>query len=229
MPLVYVIPDLHGQFQALERMLTACGLLGPDDAWAGPPDATLVQLGDLVDRGPHSRACVERLKGLAQRHPQRVRVLCGNHEQMILSEDREMQRLWLASGGRQTLEDYGADFEALCRGTGAHAQWFRSLPLRWDQDGVLFCHAGLHPSDPEGRSERGLLWARPPLIRGSFRGVVSGHTRTRSRRVEMEDGIFRTDIGLGDPADGQRLEMLRLETKTLQWEALAVEGGLEKI
>jgi serine/threonine protein phosphatase 1 len=222
MSLVYVIPDIHGQLGVLEAMLKASGLFGADDAWVGPADATLVQLGDLVDRGPHSRACVERMMALVARYPERVRVLLGNHEDMLLSEDREMNREWLANGGRETLADYGDDFQRLCRGQGEHARWFQSLPLRWEQDGVLFCHAGLHPSDPDGLSRRGLLWARPPLIQGSFRAVVCGHTRTRSRRIEYEGGIFRTDIGLGYPDEGQTFEMLSLDTKALEWIAVPV-------
>jgi len=223
--LTYVIPDIHGQLDALELMLAATGLFGDGDAWTGPDGAALIQLGDLVDRGPHPRGCVERMMGLCARHPGRVRVLAGNHERMLLSEDREMERSWLLNGGRQTLDDYGADFQALCRGQGPHAQWFRSLPLRYDVDRVLFCHAGLLPSDPDGRSERGLLWARPPLIQGSFRAVVCGHTRTRSRKIEYKDGVFRVDIGLGDPLESQGLEMLKLDTKTLAWEAVPVRSG----
>lgn len=224
MPLVTVIPDIHGQRHALEAMLKASGLLGADDAWVGPPDATLVQLGDLIDRGAAPRACVERMMGLVARHPDHVRVLRGNHEEMILSEDREMNRTWLFNGGKETISDYGKDFEALCRGQGAHAEWFRQLPVKWVQDEVLFCHAGLHPSDPEANFVRGLLWARPPLIRGKFRAVVCGHTRTRSRKVEMEGLIFRCDIGLGDPGEGQGLEMLRLDTRTLEWTVIPVPG-----
>jgi hypothetical protein len=206
-------------------MLRASGLFDEKYAWMGPDDAQLVQLGDLIDRGPKPRACVERMMDLCARYPDRVRVLAGNHEKMLLSEDREMERSWLLNGGRQTVDDYGADFKILCRGQGAHALWFKALPLRWELDGVLFCHAGLLPGDPEGRSERGLLWARPPLIQGSFRAVVCGHTRTRSRRIEFEDGVFRVDIGLGDPLEAQGLEMLKLDTKTLAWEAVPVRAG----
>lgn len=222
MAFVHVIPDLHGQRDALDAMLQASGLLGPGDAWVGPADATLLQLGDIVDRGPRSRACVERLMDLEARHPGRVRVLCGNHERMLLSDNYEMRLTWLANGGQATLDDYGADFKVLCQGEGSHARWLRGLPLKWEQDGVLFCHAGLLASDPDAQSERGLLWARPPLIRGNFKAVVCGHTRTRSRSIEFEDGVFRTDVGLGDLAEGQALEMLKLETKTLAWEAVPV-------
>src|ERR1700678_2279278 len=85
---VHVIPDIHGQLEALELMLRATGLFDEQYAWVGPDDAQLVQLGDLIDRGPKPRACVERMMGLCERYPGRVRVLTGNHEKMLLSEDR---------------------------------------------------------------------------------------------------------------------------------------------
>jgi serine/threonine protein phosphatase 1 len=50
----YAIADLHGRFDLLEMALariTGC---------AEPP-ATLVTLGDYIDRGPDSREIIERL------------------------------------------------------------------------------------------------------------------------------------------------------------------------
>ena len=220
MPLVTVIPDIHGRLDALDLMLKASGLLGADGAWVGPADATLIQLGDLVDRGPQSPACVERMLGLQTRHPDRVRVLRGNHEDLLLSGDARMQNIWLMNGGQDSVLAYGADFEALCRGEGRHAQWLRSRPAKWIQDNVLFCHAGLGPQNADASDEEALLWDRPPHVKGNFRAVVCGHSRTPSRRIEHKNGIFYTDIGLGYEPLRQTVEMLRLDTKTLKWEIL---------
>ena len=51
---IYAIGDIHGQLAFLEQAL----------AWIeadGGPDAEIVFLGDLVDRGAESRAVIERL------------------------------------------------------------------------------------------------------------------------------------------------------------------------
>jgi hypothetical protein len=220
MPVVHVIPDIHGRLDALELMLKASGLFGAGDAWIGPADGTLIQLGDLVDRGPQSPACVERMMGLQLLHPGRVRVLRGNHEALLLSTEPSMQNIWLMNGGQESVRAYGADFEGLCRGDGRHARWLGSRPAKWVQDNVLFCHAGLGPQNADASDEEALLWDRPPHVLGNFRAVVCGHSRTASRRIEHKQGIFYTDIGLGYEPLRQTLEMLRIETRALHWEIL---------
>jgi Calcineurin-like phosphoesterase len=56
----YVIADLHGRFDLLEMALACI-------AEHVEPPATLVTLGDYVDRGPDSRKVIERLMpGLAR-------------------------------------------------------------------------------------------------------------------------------------------------------------------
>ncbi len=50
----YAIADLHGRFDLLERALTKIA----DHAEL---PATVVMLGDYVDRGPESRQVIERL------------------------------------------------------------------------------------------------------------------------------------------------------------------------
>ena len=50
----YAIADLHGRFDLLEMALACL-------AERAEPSATLVTLGDYIDRGPDSRKIVERL------------------------------------------------------------------------------------------------------------------------------------------------------------------------
>ena len=50
----YAIADLHGRFDLLEMALACI-------AKCAEPPATLVTLGDYVDRGPESRKIIERL------------------------------------------------------------------------------------------------------------------------------------------------------------------------
>ena len=84
---VVAIGDIHGDRAALARTLSTAGLLD-DDArgprWIGG-DATLVQLGDVLDRGAEEAACVQLLRRLrreAPAHGGAVVGLLGNHEVM---------------------------------------------------------------------------------------------------------------------------------------------------
>jgi len=64
-------------------------ILGEDLSWTGGK-TTLVIVGDILDRGPKSRAAMDllmRLEGEAESAGGRVQVLIGNHEAMILTGD----------------------------------------------------------------------------------------------------------------------------------------------
>ena len=52
----YVMADLHGRFDLLEKALAAIGMR------EGDSQRTVVFLGDYVDRGPQSYQIIERLK-----------------------------------------------------------------------------------------------------------------------------------------------------------------------
>lgn len=61
---LYAIADLHGDYSKAIQALQLAGLVGKDGYWEGK-GASLVQLGDLMDRGPNSLDCVnlfQRLK-----------------------------------------------------------------------------------------------------------------------------------------------------------------------
>ena len=201
---IAVIPDIHGHLKELKSLLKAIGPVGKGLA--------VVQLGDFVDRGPESRACVELLMKGQQQNPERFVVLKGNHEQMLVESAKGGQALmaWMANGGDATLRSYGDDFERLCRGAGKHGAWMETLPLRWEHEGLLFCHAGLGPKNANASDSEAMLWQRPPLVRGKFKAVVCGHTPTKSGKVEAEDGVFHCDLGLGHHPP-ESLEYLELE------------------
>lgn len=86
---VVAIADVHGAFDAMVTTLTNAGILDENRYWAGG-DAHLVVVGDILDRGPDSRAAMDllmRLEGEAEAAAGRVHVLIGNHESMLLTGD----------------------------------------------------------------------------------------------------------------------------------------------
>jgi serine/threonine protein phosphatase 1 len=225
---IAVIPDIHGRYDALVAMLKHCGAVDAQLAWNWT-ETKVIQLGDLIDRGPQVRECVELMMRLQQQAGGMVRVLKGNHEALLLESvttgSGESLAMWLANGARGTLQSYGEDFDRLCRPGGSHFSWFKSLPVRLEEDGVLFVHGGLSKANVEAMEPERLMWDRPPLVRGPFQAVVSGHTPTASGRVEEKKGVFACDIGLGHRAE-KALEYLVLETaegKLKGWETKVVK------
>jgi hypothetical protein len=81
---VIVVGDLHGSYEGLVTILDMTGLIDQDRHWSGG-STTLVQMGDIVDRGAQLRQTLDLLMQLqaeADAAGGRVTVLLGNHEVM---------------------------------------------------------------------------------------------------------------------------------------------------
>jgi hypothetical protein len=86
---VVVIGDLEGDYDKFVDMLRSAQLIDGRYSWIGGP-THLVQLGDVPDRGPNSRAIMDllrRLEAQARRRGGRVHALIGNHEAMNVTGD----------------------------------------------------------------------------------------------------------------------------------------------
>ncbi|MFC1576426.1 tetratricopeptide repeat protein [Candidatus Omnitrophota bacterium] len=80
--------DMHGELDGFKENLRAAGLINKNDNWAGG-DAVLIQVGDVIDRGPKSREAFEFLRKLQKQAGKArgdvVRLL-GNHELLLLQD-----------------------------------------------------------------------------------------------------------------------------------------------
>jgi serine/threonine protein phosphatase 1 len=185
----FVIGDLHGRCTQLRALVSMI----PRD----PATDTLVLLGDLVDRGEEIPGSVEEVIALRRESPERTVCLRGNHEQMLLDFIEEGATLWLhaAVGSHNTIQQYTGDwirirtekdFQMLRRKFAEsvpleHLEFFRSLPLFYEDEFAFYVHAGLagdkHPRDTDSQH---LLWSRDPDFFKSYTGkpCVFGHTPT---------------------------------------------------
>src|SRR5262249_50899462 len=83
------IGDIHGDFDAFVGILGQARLIDPAQRWSGG-NATLVQTGDFLDRGPKARAVMDLLMALQKDAPKqggKIIVLMGNHEAMNVYGD----------------------------------------------------------------------------------------------------------------------------------------------
>jgi serine/threonine protein phosphatase 1 len=185
----FVIGDIHGRREQLDALVE---MLPRDES-----EDALIFLGDLVDRGPDAPGVVERVVSLVEENPERVRCIRGNHEQMLLDFLDEGTGLWLtdATGGARTFFQYTKtplkiesieDFEnARTRMRDSippgHVEFFRGLPLFYEDIYAIYVHAGLEmDKPPEETEERFLLWARDPRFFKHYTGkpCIFGHTPT---------------------------------------------------
>jgi hypothetical protein len=146
-PRVVAIGDLHGDFEAWRAIAAGAGLIDDRGRWSGGR-TTLVQLGDITDRGPDSLKIIRdlmRLQGEAPRAGGRVVVVVGNHEAMMMTNDLRYvhpgEFAAFTDDGSKRRRDlvYEANriaIEAAYRGrspnisaTGAREAWMKTYPL----------------------------------------------------------------------------------------------------
>lgn len=196
---VYAIGDVHGCAARLRGVHARIA----QDALARPvARATLVHLGDLIDKGEDSAGALD----LALAPPVPAVSLLGNHEDYVLAAlagDRGALRDFRDYGGGETLRSWGIapDAEpAEWRVPERHLGFVRAMPLTHRAGGYLFVHAGIRPGVPLERQERSDLLT----IRRAFHDsaadhggvvVVHGHTPTRDRRPELRPNRINLDTG----------------------------------
>lgn len=86
---VVAIGDVHGSYPQFVRILQQTGLIDAHSHWAGG-STTLVQMGDVTNRGTQSRPCLDLLMQLEAQAPEqkgKVIPLLGNHEVMVILGD----------------------------------------------------------------------------------------------------------------------------------------------
>ena len=193
------IGDIHGCLTALTTLL---------DYVAPAADDRLVFLGDYVDRGPDSRGVFDFLIGL---HPGgRLVALRGNHDEMMTeartAAKKEDRLMWLACGGRETLQSYGVEFPEssdLKEIPESHWRFLERDCVDWfETDTHLFVHANAYPDLPLAEQPRYmLLWEKlyVPCVHMSGKVLICGHTRQRDGRPLNCGSTVCIDTGVYEP------------------------------
>jgi serine/threonine protein phosphatase 1 len=220
---MYVIGDVHGRVDLLRALLDD---IRRDDATREGANTIVVQLGDMIDRGPDSAGVVDLMMtplGWA-----RTIVLKGNHEAMllqILDGADQVLPAWLHSGGRAALASWGIDpllaedpdiavetiVDLLVRGIPSRQRdWLRRRPLSYRLGDYYFVHAGVMPGVPlERQREEHSLWIREQFLTSrADHGAVVVHGHSVVPRAEQR--FNRIGVDTGAYASG-RLTALGLE------------------
>ena len=174
---VIAVGDVHGRYDLLDALLAK--LRGSE--------ATVILLGDMIDRGGQDIQVLERVKKLLD-DPESEGLsnffaLLGNHEQMFIDAAKGPSQdlyLWLHNGGN--FEQFGEMQE--------HLPWIEGLPIYMTLGETMFIHAGFYPGvDPLKTISKGgadtIVWMREPFLsegpqfekwNPNLKQVVFGHT-----------------------------------------------------
>jgi len=216
----YAIGDVHGRDDLLKMMHDR--IIADHRARHGNEPATIVHVGDYIDRGPDGIAVIDRLMRGVDGFEQVC--LKGNHEAMMMAcaetKDHRLWLNWLGNGGDKVVKELGIVIrfgkfdpdQLLDRLGSARLEWLRALPVYHSTPDHLFVHAGIVPGVPlEEQTEKDLLWIRDRFLKSEDDHgvvVVHGHTPTeapeiRPNRVGIDTGAFLTGrltaVVLGEP------------------------------
>ena len=196
---VVVIGDVHGDAEALKEVLEAAGVADGDCNWRGNT-TIVVQMGDVVDRGPDAagaNACLAKIQSRSRAVGGAVR-LAGNHE------------LLQASGNYR----YASKSETRAVMDKAVDQWLKDVQTgdvraAYVLGPLLFSHAGFRPAmlekvNTEGALEAEALASRlADFVNAELRRTVDDCLR-RPKTTTPRTCVFRGDVFSAGPDRGGR-------------------------
>lgn len=222
----YAIADVHGRADLLLPIVVAC-IKDAAERGAAP---CFVFLGDIVDRGPTSRDCLDIVSEVLSTYEGSV-CLKGNHEDLATAafssegSDGHAVERWLENGGFATLESYHHDleigFEMMRTMHGDHLRLMESARTSLERGGYFFAHAGIDPTRPfQDQRDRDLMWTREKFLGhvGYLELVViHGHEVVgdlpvvTENRVSLDTGAYRSGRLTACAVDGGELRFMQTD------------------
>ncbi len=204
------VGDIHGRADLLERLLA--------HAHTNYPDARVVFLGDIIDRGPDSKDCLDMVESELKRNAASTLIM-GNHEDLMLrfiDGGCARSKSWCWNGGLTTVKSYGFPGYEFLGEDGltylrdeladilrtqhrSHIDMIRKAPAFVELPGYVLVHAGIIPGLPMEQQDPYMLrWDSKSLI--AYEGpldktVVHGHTVTPNLLPEVCHNRMNIDCG----------------------------------
>lgn len=214
----FVVGDIHGYYAALMSEMKLVGFDREKDR--------LFSLGDIIDRGPESAACLNLL------NEDWFFMVRGNHEQMMVEALRGKRwPRWRRNYGGWTLEMKKSTLKSWAKRLSK-----TPIALTLDQGdfSVGLCHA-----EPDGRnwtqmrdnpgSAKPMMWGRRVLHTGKTKPVkgvditIHGHTPLNRPRWMGNRYFMDTGAGHGGPLTLRNIADIHAEY--LKFKALKATGS----
>jgi Calcineurin-like phosphoesterase len=142
-----VIGDIHGQFDKLVALLTHLGYSESAGTWRHA-SRSVIFVGDLIDRGPKQLATIDLVRGMVDAGT--AQCLMGNHEFNAIAwttPDPDHPGKFLRDHHKPGNREQHSAFLEVVEGTPRQREitdWFKTLPLWLDLDGLRIVHACWH-------------------------------------------------------------------------------------
>jgi hypothetical protein len=195
---VVAIGDVHGDFDDFVAILQKSGLIDAQHHWIGGK-TTLVQVGDLLDRGPKPRDVMDLLMALEKEALQaggQVVSLLGNHEMMnIMGDLRYVTPVNFASfADSKSEERQKAAYQAYVKWRSSHMALFAELaqPMELTEGEWMARHPAGYVEQRDAFTPNGVYgkWLREHSALADIGGVIFLHGGISPNVAKMKlDGI----------------------------------------
>lgn len=204
-----IIGDVHGCYYTLKKLVK--------ENW-NPESSLLIQVGDLVNKGPNSAQSVAYWLKLRKKYPESVFMVRGNHEQLLVQAIKRPYLYNPCNKVRSEIRKSDLNLKKV-------KKWLVSLPLKWENDHILITHAGVakDAADPYRISSRqGVLYNKGPL-KNIGKLQVKGHSIVEGSKpvFNSRENAWYIDTGAWNKKfltalrltpTGETLEIVRVET-----------------
>jgi len=190
---IYVIPDIHGCYNTLKRLIENVIVLSKNDY--------LFFLGDYIDKGPNSALVLDYIIDLRERN-YNIFALMGNHEKFLLDAYNEYDKT-----------SFVGYVERLCKSTALlnedkeikpkYLNFFNSLSLYYEiNEKFILVHAGLDFNKNDPFSDVNTILAGItvfPVNLNLSRRIIHGHFIKKKEEIintiENKEKIINLDNG----------------------------------
>ncbi len=198
--MIAVIGDIHGCYYTLLDLVAVVK--------EKFPEAEIISIGDLVDRGNHS---YETVKYIIEND---ITFVAGNHDYMFYHffkyPSSIFARSWIFNGNEATLESYQGHEKEIFD----HIEVIAKAPLYLDLEDAFISHAGISkyyknflPQDYQNDlslldsliykdylHDIGVLWTRDPLLNLGKLQIV-GHSKLDKVKFDVDANALYIDTG----------------------------------
>ncbi|OKL39990.1 metallophosphoesterase [Pontibacter flavimaris] len=206
-----IIGDIHGHADAIKQLLQQLGYENSKGYYSHPKRKAIF-VGDYIDRGPSIRETLEIVKVMADNNT--AIALMGNHEfNAILYNTKGADGSYLRERTEKNTQQHARtleQFEGKEDEYRAYIEWFKSLPLFYEEEKLRVVHACLDEAHiqylrdtlPEGRLTDQLL--QKQYMQNS-RLYEALEVTLKGKELQMPEGLFFHD------KDGHRRSDLRIK------------------
>lgn len=207
-----IVGDVHGCYHTFKKLV--------EENW-NPEEELLIQIGDLINKGPHSGLCLKYWRKLEKKHPERTILIRGNHEQFLIDGGRFLNETVKGVSLEESIENAGLKVSKV-------RKRLAKTPLKWENEHLLITHAGVSKSalNPYSTTARDGVLFNKGQLKCLDKLQIKGHSVVEGNKTlfSTSENAWYIDTGawmkkylsaMKFSPTGDKLEVIRLQTQEL--------------